>query len=452
MEALAREKRMTAELPPPALIVPFVLLLGLIAMGPLFFPKVWHSFYPAISLVLGVSVAGYYLGILHDAHRVVHAMSEYVSFIALLTALFFAAGGIFIKVNAKGTAVENVIFLLIGGILANFIGTTGASMLLIHPYIRLNKGHIRPYHIVFFIFVVSNVGGCLKPIGDPPLFLGFLKGVPFFWTFHSLFFHWLVAMTLILAVFYVIDKRDEKTREWAISFPERFEILGARNFVWLAVTNVSVFLDPNLFEWVPSIDYHGSKISFLREAIMFGAAAAAYRTANREALEGNEFSFEPIREVAWLFIGIFLTMIPALQWVSHYAGLRGDILTVHAFYWGTGILSSILDNAPTYLNFLAAGLGKAGLSIESIADVRKFAAGAPMGASESTTTYLIAISVASVFFGAMSYIGNGPNFMVKSIAQHMGIHMPSFLGYVGRYSLPVLLPILTIVWAVFFLR
>ena len=437
--------------PAPWSVIPFVLLLIMIATGPLFYPHFWHKSYPVISIVLGFIVSTYYLFWLHNQHSPIHSAAEYVQFIALLTGLFVASGGILINVDKEAKPLTNVIILAIGAVIANVIGTTGASMLLIRPFIRLNNNRIKPYHIVFFIFIVSNVGGCLTPIGDPPLFLGFLKGIPFEWTLINNVIPWALAVIMLLAYFYFFDVRNKadyaKMRgdeEAPAPITGKIELKGKRNFFWLAIVVGAVFIDPNVFEWVPGIEYHGAKFSYIREIIMFLAAIGAARFSDLQAIQGNDFSFEPIREVAFLFIGIFFTMMPALELVSDFAqSPKGvELISASSLYWGTGLLSGFLDNAPTYVNFLTASMASVGADINQIDQVRTFA--------NEELLYLMAISLGAVFFGAFTYIGNGPNFMVKSIAEQVGIKMPSFFSYIVKYSIPVLLPILFIIWLIFF--
>jgi len=429
--------------PAPWSVIPFVLLLLMIATGPLFYPHFWHKRYPLVAILLGISVVVYYLFFLKNFHAPVHSLAEYVSFIALVGSLFVASGGILIKVDKEGTPMVNVLMLLFGAVIANVIGTTGASMLLIRPFIRLNKHRIKPYHVVFFIFIVSNVGGSLTPIGDPPLFLGFLKGIPFFWTTGALWPMWLFGILALAATFYFWDKRNHKgENKPEAKYTGKIEVKGAKNLLWLGVIIMAVFLDPNVFDWVPGINYDGHKISFLREVIMLAVAVLSYKTANKDALKGNEFDFEPIREVAFLFIGIFATMMPALHLIGEFARGNPDIITVDSLYWLTGGLSGVLDNAPTYLNFLSAGMGKIGLDIGSKADILTYVA--------EQSNSLMAISIAAVFFGAFTYIGNAPNFMVKSIAEQVGVEMPAFIKYIVKYSIPILLPILFVTWVIFF--
>lgn len=437
--------------------IPFVALLLMIATGPLFFAKFWHKYYKWIAPALGAFVLGIYLFFLHDSHTPVHTLAEYVSFLSLLGALYLSTGGLLIQVDIRSRPLTNTVLLLIGAVLSNLVGTTGASMILIRPYMRLNRYRLEPYHIVFFIFVVSNVGGSLTPIGDPPLFLGFLKGVPFEWTLFNLIPEWLFAMTLILLAFWYYDSRPAKIRPGdtlqdtsKLRFSGKIIIRGKKSLIWLAIVVGAVFLDPNIFDWVPAIvTDDGSRISFLREIIQLAAGAGGYFFANKKNLVANEFSFEPIREVAFLFVGIFFTMMPALQLIASFATSETgqNFFTEHVMYWSSGLLSSFLDNAPTYLNFLSAATGKFGVNGNDPEAVKAFALGIPDAA---TTTYLRAISVACVFFGAMTYIGNGPNFMVRSIAQEGGVKMPGFFGYMTSYSLRILLPIFLLTWLVFY--
>lgn len=438
-----------SHMPPVWLVIPFVALLLMIATGPLFYAHFWHHHYPKIAIALGLAVAAYYVFVMHDTHQPIHSLFEYISFISLLTALFVASGGILLGWDKQGTPGANVALLIFGAAIANIIGTTGASMLLIRPFVRLNKGRVKPFHIVFFIFMVSNVGGSLTPIGDPPLFLGFLKGVPFEWTIIHVWLKWVFGIGLLAFIFYFLDNKDYKKHggeDKKAKFSGRIGIRGERNIIFLALTIAAVFLDPNKIDWVPAYEMehngHVAKLSYLRELIMLAIAFIAYKTSDKECLKRNDFNFEPIKEVAYLFIGIFATMMPALQLVGNFAGANPDLITTNSLYWLTGALSGVLDNAPTYMNFLSAAIGKVGMDINSLDSVAEFAA-----------TYipeLLAISVASVFFGAMTYIGNAPNFMVKSIAEQIGIEMPSFVAYIVKYSLPFLLPVLFLTWIVFF--
>lgn len=428
-----------AKLPHTFMVIPFILIIVMIATGPLFYKHFWERNYPKISLLFAAVVVAYYLFFLDDYISVLHTATEYISFIALLSSLFVVSGGVLIKIDKKATPFFNVVFLFFGAVISNLIGTTGASMLLIRPYIKINRGRIAPYHIIFFIFLVSNIGGALTPIGDPPLFLGFLKGVPFFWVIENVWFIWLPAVLLVLAAFYAFDVSNKKEIKQNSEHTGKIEISGKRNFLYLGVIVLSVFIDPAVIPFVPSLSPFPLGI---REIIMFSVCYLSYKRADEKILRANEFDFEPIKEVAYLFIGIFATMIPALQLIAYEAKVIGNQLNAGVFYWASGILSSILDNAPTYLNFLSAEMGKYNLNINVKSDVMQFVL--------NDSLYLRAISVGSVFFGAMTYIGNGPNFMVKSISERAGIEMPGFMGYVLKYSAVVLLPIFTVIWLLFF--
>ncbi len=426
-------------LPDTYMVIPFVILLFMIATGSLFYHHFWERHYPKIAILLGSITTIYYLVVLGDTHSLLHTLAEYLAFIALLGSLFVASGGILIKVDKKSTPMLNVIILFIGAVIANIIGTTGASMLLIRPFIKINRKRVKPYQVIFFIFLVSNIGGALTPIGDPPLFLGFLRGVEFFWFVEHIWYIWLPTVVLILVVFYFIDSRNMPKEEDSEEYTGKIEFKGLKNVFFLIIILVSVFIDPAVMSWVPSL----APIPFgIREIIMFSIMFIAYKSADEEILKANEFDFEPIKEVAYLFIGIFATMIPALQLIAHEAKLYGEKLNQGIFYWATGLLSGFLDNAPTYLNFLSAEMGKFGLDINNAADVHQLSVDYPI--------YLSAISVAAVFFGAMTYIGNGPNFMVKSICERSGIKMPSFFAYWLKYAIPILIPIFIIVWLVFY--
>jgi len=433
---------------PLFLVIPFILLLSMIATGPVLCAKWWHRHYVHVALLLAAFVLIYYIGVLHDLGSPIIALSEYIQFIALIGSLYIASSGILIRINKKVTPLTNLTLLWVGAVLANVIGTTGASMLLIRPYIHLNGARIRPYHILFFIFMVSNIGGALTPIGDPPLFLGFLKGVPFFWTLTHALAPWLLALSLLSLVFYIIDKRNtlgSNTQSTLhTTHKKKIQMQGLSNLIFLCLIVGAVFLDPHVLEWVPAISYHGHHFSFVRELLLFAIGMAAYHKAERKIWHENGFSLEPLKEVVFIFIGIFFTMMPALAHISHFArSAQGQaLITPLTLYWGTGLLSGVLDNAPTYLNFLAAGMGAKGLSLENLQDVLTY--------TKTYATHLRATSIAAVFFGAMTYVGNGPNFMIRAIALEKNIEMPSFGGYIFRYSIPILLPILALVGLLFF--
>ena len=415
--------------PNPWMILPFVVLLGAIALTPLLAPDWWLRHYAKVALGLGAVTMGYYLLGLHANERVLDTAHEYVSFIALVGSLFVVSGGIHIGMKGEGTPLANVIFLLLGAIAANVLGTTGAAMLLIRPWIRMNQYRVTAHHIVFFIFIVANIGGCLTPIGDPPLFLGYLQGVPFWWVAKNCWPMWALAVGLLLAMFYVVDKihfaRAPRALREENAARETWKFDGRANLFFLAVILGAVFVERPVF---------------LREALMFAAVVGSYFTTRKSVHEANHFSFHPIKEVAVLFAGIFATMMPALDWLAlHAKELLGTNPSPGNFFWGTGGLSAVLDNAPTYLGFLSALQGTTGTT--DIAGLL----GQNAGASR-----LLAISVGAVFFGAATYIGNGPNFMVKAIADRERIPMPGFLGFVFKFTLPFLLPALITIWLLYF--
>lgn len=424
-------------LPPYWMILPFAALLLSIALMPLFAVHFWEHHYPKVAVGLGLVTAVYYTLVRHDWHALQHAAHEYVSFMALVGSLFVISGGINIRVKGEATPLRNVIFLAVGAVLSNFIGTTGASMLLIRPWIKMNKYRITSHHIVFFIFVVSNCGGALTPIGDPPLFLGFLRGVPFWWVLEHAWLGWLICVLLLLAVFYVMDginfRRAPKEVREKETAEEHFYFRGLPNLGFLGLVLAAVFLPKNVQEMVI-----GGVVS-VPALVMIAAGVGSYLTSKPEIHEANDFNFGPVKEVGYLFVGIFLTMIPALQILQ--SGEAVKLTSPTGYYFATGALSAFLDNAPTYLSFLAAAMGAEKLSVESAADV--------LGFSAAHARYLIAISLGAVFFGAGSYIGNGPNFMVKAIADKSKVHTPDFLRYMWQFSIPILLPILIVVgWLV----
>lgn len=430
---------------PLSWVAPFALLLLLIATMPLTphgIKRYWEKFYPLIAIGLGLIVAGLYLArVPHGGHKVLTTMEEYFAFIVLIGSLFVVAGNMHIRIRGEARPAGNVIFLLIGALLANLIGTTGASMVLIRPWIRMNKYRITAFHIVFFIFVVSNVGGALTPIGDPPLFLGYLHGVPFFWLLEYAMLPWLVTLGLVLAVFFVLDLRNfqrapKLVREKETAQEPAVRVEGLHNLLFLLVIVGAVFL-PEKF--------------FIRQIAMLGAAVGAMFTTRKTVREANEFSFGPIKEVGFLFVGIFATMMPALDYLQEH-GREFGIEKPMQYYVSSGALSSVLDNAPTYLNFFTLAQ-----TVVAPDEVRLTADGQTAPEKQivdwlldpksrhgeyPAALYIIAVSLGSVFFGAMTYIGNGPNFMVKSIADSSKVHTPSFFGYVFKYSLPFLLPVL----------
>jgi len=454
-------------------VIPFAILLGSIAVAPFIHRHWWEKNYPFVSIGLGLFVIAYYLFYIrasngfadidgnasYGIHKLIHTGVEYYSFIALIGSLFVVSGGIFIKINNRSTPLVNTFILFIGSIMANLLGTTGASMLLIRPFLRINRVRVKVYHVIFFIFIVSNIGGALTPIGDPPLFLGYLKGIPFFWVISRVWYIWLLTTLIVLAIFFIIDSISySKVKRQIKKVPiegKILEITGKKNFIYLFIILVLVLIQKA--EFIKDLEEGiGEKgeifITMIIATLMIVVSAISYKGSDREALEANEFNFLPIKEVAILFAGIFATMIPALDYLEQNASSLG-INTYGQFYWGAGILSSVLDNAPTYLNFLSAAFGLAGLSVD--VDMAKFLDPNHFitignGLTVYTWKYVQAISLGAVFFGANTYIGNGPNFMVKSIAEQSGVECPSFFEYIYKYSLPILIPVYALVWFLFF--
>jgi Na+/H+ antiporter NhaD/arsenite permease-like protein len=433
----------------PWMMLPFGLLLALIALGPVYWPHWWARRYGQVAFSLGVATLVYYLAGLHDAASVLRVGHDYVSFMVLIGSLFIVSGGIHLNIKGEATPRANVLFLLLGGILSNLLGTTGASMLLIRPWLRMNHYRVTAHHVVFFIFIVSNVGGGLTPIGDPPLFLGYLKGVPFWWVARSCWLMWAVAMGFLLTAFYFIDAanyrrapRDVRSKLAETANPWRFE--GLWNLAFLGVILAAVFIDHPLF---------------LRETLMTAAALGSYFTTPKQVHLANHFEFHPLREVAVLFAGIFATMLPGLDWLQQNAGrLAGP--TPGLFYWGSGVLSSFLDSAPAYLGFLNAafgrfvnpGWGTGGLGNHGMAAAQAGVEQAKVAfllAEPALRRYVLAISLGTVFFGANTYLGNGPNLMVKAIAEHQKVRTPGFLGMILKYTLPCMVPMLVLIWLLF---
>ncbi|MBA3649767.1 MAG: sodium:proton antiporter [Chitinophagales bacterium] len=423
------------------MVSPFVILLLLIALGPVAFPKYWKRNYKSISIFLSALVIGYYIFIKKNIHDIETAGFDYFSFISLLSALFVVSGSIFIKLDFKPSPFVNTLILFTGAVLANFIGTTGASILLIRPFIQLNEHRIKPYLIVFFIFLVSNVGGGLTPMG-PPLFLGYLRGIPFEWMIHNIFYQWLFVVGLLLTIFIFFDSRNNKKS--VLPFQKRtgtLRIEGLKNLIWLILIMLTVFLDPAKIHWLPS--FHGH--SFVREILQGVLLFACYIFCDKKILVRNKFHWEPILEVGFLFFGIFFTMIPALTFLSDFTNQyrSTEYFNPGIIFWSTGIASSFLDNAPAYLTFLTVVMSYFNLAATDNSSVYLFSQ------NPEYIIYLKAISMAAVFFGAITYIGNGPNFIVKSIAEDMRVEMPSFFRYIWSYAFPILLPILALIWLIF---
>jgi Na+/H+ antiporter NhaD/arsenite permease-like protein len=438
-------------------VLPFALLLIVIAITPLIHGHFWESNRnkAIVAAIISIPVAVYLAIAWGPEGRLLLAekLSEYASFIILLAALFVISGGIYLQGSFSGTPLVNTAFLGIGAVFANLIGTTGAAVLLVRPLLRANKSRQRKGHIVvFFIFVVANCAGLLTPLGDPPLFLGFLKGVPFEWTLR-LWPQWLLVNVLLLVIFNVWDQvvfdREEKERPGSqleqVMAHEPFRIHGWHNGVYL------LGIIGTILAAGKGLGFGGQPWPFgVKEALMALLAVAAFATTGAHHRKRNEFTFGPIIEVAVLFAGIFITMAPALAILNAWGQGQRDVLGMSFglhrawhFFWATGALSSFLDNAPTYLTFSATAAGLDGITAEGrfLQELLRVGAGG--------VGLLTAISCGAVLMGANTYIGNGPNFMVKAIAEEGGVKMPSFFGYM-KYSMTILIPIFVVVTLVFF--
>lgn len=433
-------------------VTPFLAYLFLIAATPLVLPHFWEKNRNKLIVALTLSApVVVFLALFHPGggEWLLESVREYACFMALLAALFTISGGIYVRGALAGTPGVNTIVLAIGAALASVIGTTGASMLLIRPLLRANRHRTHRVHlVVFFIFIVSNGAGMLTPLGDPPLFLGFLRGVPFFWTLRLLP-HWSFVVGALLALAYLFDRRAARreppaVRETASRDEGALRIEGSLNFVWLlGVVTVAYVMGA-----------HGAQIArdeYLRAAIqvaaMVGLLALSMRTTAASIHKANAFGWAPIIEVGVVFVGVFLTMVPALRFLGTHSEALG-ITKSWQFFWGSGILSSVLDNAPTYLTFASLAVGvvnqaTGGVASLSVTDLGALAAH-PLGQS-----VLTAIACGSVFMGANTYIGNGPNFMVKALAEEHGVRMPGFFGYVV-WSACILLPLFGLVTLIFF--
>jgi Na+/H+ antiporter NhaD/arsenite permease-like protein len=436
--------------------IPFAGILLSIAVFPLIAGSFWHHHFPKVSLFWALSFAIPFLiefgG--HGLHEILHIyIVDYIPFIILLGALYTVSGGILVHGSFNGTPLVNTIMLAIGTLIASWVGTTGAAMLLIRPVLRANANRQRKVHtIVFFIFLVANVGGSLTPLGDPPLFLGFLHGVPFFWTFHLFPQAGLVALAL-LGVYYLVDSFAWR-RETAAARADRsdagepFRVEGLHNLIFLAGILGGVLLSGS---WSPGevsiLGVHQEIQNLVRDFILVLMAVLSFWTTSPRLREVNGFSWFPIQEVAYLFAGIFMTIVPALAILKagEHGALAGLIAVVREpahYFWVTGLLSSFLDNAPTYLTFFNTALGRFYPGMPESEAVHALIADRQL--------FLEAISAGAVFMGAVTYIGNAPNFMVKSIAEESGVEMPSFFGFMLRFSLPVLIPIFLLVTLVFY--
>lgn len=440
--------------PPAWSVLPFGAYLLTIAVVPLFLPHFWEKNRNKLIVALAAAIpAAIYLVASHHGLLLLESLKEYAAFIVLLAALFVISGGVYLKGSLAGTPIVNTVFLAVGSILASIIGTTGASMLLLRPLLRANEQRERRVHIViFFIFIVSNAGGMLTPLGDPPLFLGFLRGVPFLWTL-QLLGPWALVNGLLLLIFNFIDQavlnKEERDRpgpqlEEVQQVQEPLRIQGGLNFLWLL----------GVIAINSGVGYLGKRQGWGEDAQKFalvsGMAAMlglSLVTTTKKIRHSNKFGWGPIVEVAVIFVGIFVTMVPATMLLEEL-GKSGALRMTHAweFFWGSGALSSFLDNAPTYVTAASLASGVVGGEVGRTIDPSnlEILISYPQGA-----LFLKAIACGSVFMGANTYIGNGPNFMVKAIAEENGVMMPSFFGYM-LWSGGILIPLFIGVTLIFF--
>lgn len=451
-------------------IIPFLGLLLSIAIAPLINEHWWHHNFPKVSagwaILFAVPFVVVYGGV--GLYEILHIhLLDYIPFIILLWGLFTVGGGIVIRGTLAGKPVVNTVLILIGTILASWMGTTGASMVLIRPLLRANKDRKHRVHIVlFFIFLVSNIGGALTPLGDPPLFLGFLHGVPFFWTMGLA--PQMVGMSVaLLAIFFVIDsiyyKKESADRNETVTTEDKdpVRVEGLQNLIFLFGIMGAVLMSGiwNAGE-VTVLGIHMPIQGILRDVLIIVMGLLSLKFTTRELREANEFDWFPIKEVGYLFAGIFTTIVPALAILkAGEHGVLGFVVTAAkdemSYFWITGILSSFLDNAPTYLTFFTSALGKLGLTEDQIAAALRLAQDqwhtidADPEKLDLFVRYLKAISMGAVFMGANTYIGNAPNFMVRAIAEQNGVKMPSFFGYMA-YSGMILIPLFIVLSLIVF--
>ncbi|MBQ0077766.1 MAG: sodium:proton antiporter [Bacteroidales bacterium] len=425
-------------------LIPFIVMLLMIAVVPLFASKFWESNRNKLICTLAIAVpTAIYLCCIGLGHQLIHQIAgDYFPFIVLLLALFVVTGGIQIKGDVAATPIVNGVILSLGFLLASIMGTTGAAMLLIRPLLQINKQRVHKTHtVLFFIAMVANCGGILSPLGDPPLFLLYLRGTPFGW-FTSLAPQWVFTGILLLAIYLIWDtimfrKEPREARKADLTEISPIRVKGRINFIWLLCIMLAViFLNEH---YIPAMGREGASffVQHLREWVLGIIILLSLRTTSQTVRKGNSFSWGPILEVAILFVGIFTTMTPALLFLNQNAMSLG-LSAPWQFYYSTGALSAFLDNSPTAVAFYSVA---SGLDLSAFAG-GTFVAGIP-------EILLKAISLGAVFFGSLTYIGNGPNFMVKAIAEESGVKMPSFFGYMLKFSLITLLPVYVLVQLLF---
>ncbi len=446
-------------------ILPFAVLLGGIALMPGLFPQWWRKWYGWYCLGLSILAAAWYLRCYGGGAMagLSTSVALYTDFIVLLGTLFIIASGIVVRVDQSASPGINVLVLLLAALMANILGSMGASVLLARPFFRMNRDHIQAFHVVFFVVIVANVGAALTSLGDPPLLLGFLIGVPFWWITIHAWPVWLLTMGLLLPMFYILDRHHRRKlpsvspRIGAQSSSAVISINGGEQLLLLFTALLALFLAA---PW--------------RDGIMIAASAISLLICPAELRRENRFNFKPIREIGILFLAIFVTMTPVLNLLSA-RGRSGDLKywlsSPGKCFFTAGAMSSVLDNAPTYLAILQARLAQRPDTVATprppqikrpgsgrvAADKAHATAGSPALlrdrlADPGTALDVMAISLGAVFFGGLTWIGNGPNLMIRAIAQQEGIACPGFIRYVVHYALPILMPLLLVVWLIFFWR
>lgn len=415
-------------------LIPFLLMLLSIAIFPLFWNHFWEKNKNKliVAIVLSLPIVVYLIAANLSIHLFHSLVFDYIPFIILLGSLFTITGGIYLSGDIEAKPIINTLFLAIGAVLASFMGTTGAAMLLIRPIIQTNKERkFKTHTILFFIGIVANCGGLLTPLGDPPLFMMYLRGAPFTW-FLKLIPEWFFTNALLLIIYFVVDsyyhkKEPAKALEADKTYIKPIKIEGKMNFIWLVGVVLSVaFLNEQYLPFIKQNHFY----TFIREGVIIIMSILSLFFTPNLLRVSNNFTWEPIKEVAYLFLGIFITMVPCLLFLETNASHLG-VNSVSQFYFFSGALSSFLDNTPTAVTFHSLALGLGITSGNLVANIPE--------------ELLKAISIGSVFFGAMTYIGNGPNFMVKAVAEENNIKMPDFFSYIFKFSLIVLLPIYILV-------
>lgn len=419
-------------------MAPFILMLGAIAVLPLAAPHFWdrnrNKFIVAVLLSIPTIVYMFSAGALPAVYNSI--VFDYIPFIILLGALFIITGGIFTEVRGGATPRANTLLLGIGTLLASLLGTTGAAMLLIRPLLHMNRSReFKTHSVLFFIALVCNCGGLLTPLGDPPLFMMYLRGASFLW-FLKLTPEWFTTNIILLAIYFLVDthywkKEKAETRQECLSGKSEIEVSGRMNFIWLAGVVLAIaFINSNTMPALAANHY----FSFLREGVILLMVVFSLILTPRITRISNGFTWHPINEVAALFLGIFITMVPCLIFLEKNAHAF-SISSPVSFYYLTGLLSSFLDNTPTAVTFHSFAVGLGLQAPEMVASI--------------PSEFMKAICTSAVFFGAMTYIGNGPNFMVKTIAEHQNIEMPHFFAYIFKFTLVILLPVFILIQLLF---